>query len=267
MSEQAGGSQRFGGSLHTQIIRGEGQPPETEAAPPSPSSDYPDAPGENHPHVDEAGPSQSRTMTSRELFLAGLPRRRDDWRMRWWKLRNLPHFLPGWMLVALARTVSRFTHLPAVYGQLWVQTIEDGELRDYGLVGLKVVTTAGVTKIVDFLRANDTTTGQNFKYHSLGTGSTAEAVGDTALVTELTTEYNPDSTRATGSQTNNGATVYRTVGSNTLDGTPGAALREHGIHSASSGGTLLDRTVYAAITLSSGDTFVSTYDLTCAAGG
>jgi hypothetical protein len=114
MSEQAGGSQRFGGSLHTQIIRGEGQPPETEAAPPSPSSDYPDAPGENHPHVDEAGPSQSRTMTSRELFLAGLPRRRDDWRMRWWKLRNLPHFLPGWMLVALARTVSRFTHLPAV---------------------------------------------------------------------------------------------------------------------------------------------------------
>jgi hypothetical protein len=256
--EQQGGRQKLSGGLHATVTRADGTVDIVDTEPD----------GDNHPTTpDEAAPDQMRTMSSFQLLRAGLPRRHDDWRMRWWKLRNLRYFLPGWINVTLARTIARTTHLPATYGQLWVRTIEDGEARDYGLVGLKMVTTAGVTKIVDFLRANDTTTGQNFKYHGLGTGSTGEATGDTALVTELTTEYNPDSTRATGSQTNNGATVYRTVGSNTLDGTPGAALREHGVFSASSAGTLLDRTVYAAINLSSGDTFGSTYDLTVAAGG
>jgi hypothetical protein len=105
------------------------------------------------------------------------------------------------------------------------------------------------------------------KYHGLGTGSTAEANGDTALVTELTTEYNPNSTRATGTTTEASATVFESVATNTLDGTPGAALREHGLFSASSAGVLWDRTVFAAITLSSGDGLQSTYDMTASAGG
>lgn len=136
-------------------------------------------------------------------------------------------------------------------------------IEDYGVVGNKVVTTVGVGYIVDAFQ--NSVELENMKYHSLGTGSTAEAAGDTALVTELTTEYTGN-VRATGTTTEASATVYETVATNTLDGTPGAALREHGVHSASSAGVLLDRTVYAAITLSSGDGLTSTYDLTLTAG-
>lgn len=133
-----------------------------------------------------------------------------------------------------------------------------------GLAGTRVVTTVGVGYIVDaFQNAVEL---ENMKFHSLGTGSTAEDVGDTALVTELTTEYTGN-VRATGTTTEGAsANIYRTVATNTLDGTPGAALREHGIHSASSAGVLLDRTVFAAITLSSGDGLQSTYDHTQVAG-
>lgn len=140
-------------------------------------------------------------------------------------------------------------------------------VEDHGIVSRKVVTTAGVNFIVDAFQ--NTTEVENFKFHGLGTGSTAEAAADTALVTELTTEYNPNSTRATGSTTEGAsANIYRTVGTNTLDsGTP--ALREHGVFSASTAGTLLDRSVFSTITLDGtvGDSLQSTYDLTFSAGG
>jgi hypothetical protein len=143
-----------------------------------------------------------------------------------------------------------------------------GELvEDYGIVSRKVVTTAGVTYIAADIAggANDSS---NFKYHALGTGSSAEAAGETALVTELTTEYTGN-VRATGNQSSV-AGAYTTVGTNTLDsGTP--ALREHGIftQAATGGGTLLDRSLYAAINLDGtlGEALQSTYVLTLAAGG
>jgi hypothetical protein len=76
--------------------------------------------------------------------------------------------------------------------------------------------------------------------------------------------------RATGSLTEGAsANIFRTVGTNTLDETPGAALREHGILSSATvgAGVLWDRTLYAAITLSSGDGLQSTYDMTASANG
>lgn len=140
-------------------------------------------------------------------------------------------------------------------------------IEDYGVVGRKVVTTAGVNYIAQVYTGSGSLA--NFKYHGIGTGTTAEATGDTALVTELTTEYNPNSTRATGTTTAPGSSnILETVGTNTLDsGTP--AITEHGVFSASSTGTLLDRTKFAAINLvgANGDSLQSTYDLTLSAGG
>ncbi len=159
-------------------------------------------------------------------------------------------------------------HLTVFRGPLSMLNFNDRKARmeDHGWVGWKLITTAGVNYLVDAWQ--NSVELENFKYHGIGTGSTAEASGDTALVTELTTEYNPDSTRATGSLTEGAsANIFRTVGTNTLDGTPGAALREHGVFSAAAAGTLWDRTVYSAITLSSGDSLQSTYDATCSAGG
>lgn len=154
-------------------------------------------------------------------------------------------------------------HGPECYGEdfcLFPRIIED-----YGVVSTKKVTTAGVNFIVDAFQ--NTTELENLKYHGIGTGTTAESNADTALITELTTEYNPNSTRATGSTTEGAsANIYRTLGTNTLDsGTP--AITEHGVFSASSAGTLLDRSVFSAINLvgANGDGLQTTYDLTCSA--
>jgi|SRR5688572_66819 len=138
-------------------------------------------------------------------------------------------------------------------------------VEDHGVVSTKKVTTAGVNFIVDAFQ--NTTELENLKYHGIGTGVAAESNGDTALGTELTTEYNPNSTRATGSTTEGAsANIYRTLGTNTLDsGTP--AITEHGVFSATTAGTLLDRSVFSAINLvgTNGDGLQTTYDLTCSA--
>lgn len=139
------------------------------------------------------------------------------------------------------------------------------DIEDYGIVSRHVVTDAGVDYIVDAFQ--NTTELEIFRFHGIGTGSTAENQTDTALVTELTTEYNPDGDRVSGSQGENGTNVYQTVGTNTLDsGSPG--LREHGIFDLITAGTLLDRSVFALITLdgSAGDGLQSTYDFTVTAG-
>lgn len=150
--------------------------------------------------------------------------------------------------------------------------IWDFKVEDYGIVGWKSITDAGVGFLVDAWQ--NSVELENMKYHGIGTGTTAEAVtgSGSALVTELTTEYNPDSTRATGSLTE-GATalVFRSVGTNTLDGTPGAAIREHALCSSATvgAGVTWDRTLMASpgLGLSSGDALQSTYDMTGTSGG
>jgi hypothetical protein len=138
-------------------------------------------------------------------------------------------------------------------------------IEDYGTVGRRVVTTAGVAFIAtDFYDGSTEIT--SFDYHGLGTGSTAENITDTALVTELTTEYTGN-VRTAGTASNPSSGVYRSACTSTLDsGTP--ALREHGVFTANSAGTLLDRTVYSTITLdgTAGDSLLSTYSLTLTAG-
>lgn len=187
----------------------------------------------------------------------GLPREVNDWR-----LRNLRHLWRGVRRIGLARTLR----LPTFYGQLWLSVIRaDGQVVDLGLASLRVVTTAGVGFLVDAFQ--NITEVENLKYHGIGTTNTAEASSDTALAAESTTALNPDNTRATGSTTEGASgNIYRTVGTLTADATIAAV--EHGIFSqaATGGGTLLDRTVFSTVTLASGDSLQSTYDLTFTAG-
>lgn len=140
-------------------------------------------------------------------------------------------------------------------------------VEDHGIVSRRVVTNAGVAFIVDAFQ--NSVEVESLHFHGIGTGVAAEAVGDTALGTELTTEYNPNSTRATGSTTEAAANIYQTVGTNTLDsGTP--AITEHGVfdQASTAGGTLLDRSVFSAINLNggNGDGLQSDYRLTLTAG-
>lgn len=142
----------------------------------------------------------------------------------------------------------------------------DGRRIDLGCLGKRVVTTAFVNYLRDDL-ANGAGSADvsTFKYHGCGTGTTAEAIGDTALVTECTTALNPDSTRAVGTQVNSVAKTYSSVGTLTFDAS--AAVTEHGLFSAAASGTLMDRTVFAAINVASADSIQFTYTLTINDGG
>lgn len=200
-----------------------------------------------------------------------------------WRLKNAPNLWRGFRKVMAARALN----VPHFYGQLSLVVgrckcgdpdrhikagLEGGDPRcpeavwaDLGLASLRVVTTAGVNFIVDAFQ--NLTELEILKYHGIGTGAVAEAVGDTALGTELTTQYNPDNTRATGSLTEGAsANIYRTVGTNTVDAS--AAITEHGILSqaATGGGTMLDRSVFSVVNLANGDSLQTTYDLTMSAG-
>lgn len=218
---------------------------------------------------------------------------------REWKRQTMPRLMPqinqlveahshrrlamlAWGTLRVRKFVPRYgvnamevkalaDHLARAYGGVWndycTEMMEPlAEVHHYGLASLRVVTTAGVNFMVDAMQGLQTLS--NMRYHGIGTGTNAEAVGDTALQTELTTQLTPSSTRATGTLTEGAtANVFRTVGSNVVNTT--VTVTEHGIFNqpATGGGTLLDRSVFAGVGLVNGNTLQTTYDFTIAAGG
>lgn len=185
-----------------------------------------------------------------------------------WTFRNRTRkaYIFGFLSVELAKAFSKMTGIPTLTSRLSIRYIsKDGDVIDYGIVGYRVVTTAGVNWLVDAWQG--TYEPETMKYHACGTGTGGEVVGDTSLGTECTTTLNPDSTRATGSLTEgSSANIFKSVGTLTFDGS--AAVTEHGLVNAASGAhTLWDRTVYTAVNVVSGDSIEFTYELTVNSGG
>lgn len=187
-----------------------------------------------------------------------------------WKLANFRSYYMGLKNVALARILK----LPTFHGELVLQKINgrDGSVEDFGIVGFRVIMDTGVDHISDaFMNSVE---AEIMNYHAIGTGTAANLsdalTTNTALYAELTTELNPNSTRATGTQSQPSNGLYRSVGTNTTDsGTP--AVTEHGLFSSATGGAgvLFDRTTFAAVNLvgANADALQSTYTVTFSAGG
>ena len=181
-------------------------------------------------------------------------------------------FISGWIAVKVIVPAIRLLRLPlmTIYSEVQVQKWngQTGEWTDYGIVSRRVITNAGVTFLRDDWNNNaqDYTT---FNFHGIGTGAVAENVTDTALGAESTTALNPDSTRATGTRSTPASNQWRSVGTLTCDAD--IAVTEHGILSqaATGGGTLWDRSVFAAINLvgANPDSIQITYTCTLSAGG
>lgn len=141
-----------------------------------------------------------------------------------------------------------------------------GDVEMVGVTSRRVITNAGVAYLVDAWQG--TVEMEDMKYHGLGTATTAEAASQTALTTELTTQYSPtNSTRATGTLTESSAPVFVTVGTNTVDAS--ATIEEHGIFSNATvgSGVLWDRSLTGTQTLSASDSLQATYSMTASAGG
>ncbi len=185
-----------------------------------------------------------------------------------WRIKNKLRFGYWHGLVSYwtAKAVSRLFAIGTFTASLRIKVKRaNGTWEDYGTVGYRVVTNAGVALLVDDWTDGSTNIA-NFNYHGVGAGSTAEAAGDTALVTEYTTEINPNSTRATGSKSQPSANILQTQATIAFDGT--VAVVEHGVFSqaATGGGVLWDRTVFSVINLGNGDSLQATYQVTFNAG-
>lgn len=223
-----------------------------------------DPTGELKLRVIRGGGTPDRVVPLREVIADGLPSLDAPDFVNRWRAANLRNLWRGARRVVVARAMG----IPHFYGSLYGVAEVRGERFDLGLMSLRVVTTAGVNKLVSGLNASDATTFQNFKFHGFGTGTTAEAITDTTLVTELTTQYATDNTRVTGTQTVGASNnIYRTVATLSPDTGGTLNITEHGVFSASSAGTLLDRSVFTAVPLVAGsDSLQVTYELTLAAG-
>ncbi len=187
--------------------------------------------------------------------------------MNAWRQANQRNLRRGLRKIILARALR----LPTMYGQLFLTVLRaDGSVEELGLAGMRVVTTVGVKFICDDLN-NNTADVSTLKFHGFGTGGTAEAVGDTALVTEEAGANYTGGTRPVGTQAS--ATVstnatYTTVATHSpVAGTTPRPITEHGIFSAATVGTLLDRTLFSVVNLViNADSLQATYVFTEVAG-
>lgn len=178
-----------------------------------------------------------------------------------WMLRNYLRFgfLKALFAIKIIAPIAKLFGIGTFYGTLRAVLYHaDGSFVNYGVLDYQVVTTAWVNFVTDQLQTETSVFG-DFKYHDSGVGSTAPAVGDTAMQTT------DGAARVAGTQTESAANVYQTVGTIPYTGT--YAIVEHGVFNDLSTGTLIDRSTFAAINVVNTDSIQFTYDLTLTAGG
>lgn len=120
--------------------------------------------------------------------------------------------------------------------------------------GPNVVTTVGKDYMASFIvSAAGSTATFTAKYAAIGTGSTAEAVGNVAMDTEVA--------RATGALTHPSAALI-TVTATFASGTGTGAIVEYGLFTSSTGGVLFSRDVESVINKGANDILTVIYNLT-----
>ena len=130
---------------------------------------------------------------------------------------------------------------------------QDGNLKgEY--VEKNLLVTAGLAYIAS--RMKDAT-ATAMTHMALGSGNTAASAGQTALVTQLGSRVALTATTVTS----NVIEYTATFGAGVATG----AVVEAGIFNASSGGTMLCRTVFGVKTKEAGDSFAMTWTITLAA--
>ena len=178
-----------------------------------------------------------------------------------WRLRNTMRwgFVWGWLANTLAKLFTAVFGVPTMTAELRAVLIKnDGSTVNYGVLGRRVVTAAFVNFMTDQLQTETSQWG-DFKYHDSGVGTTAENAADTDM------ETTDGEDRATGTQAEGAsANIYSSVG--TISYTTTKAITEHGLFSQATGTTLMDRTVFSAINVVSGDSIQFTYQLTTNSG-
>jgi hypothetical protein len=188
----------------------------------------------------------------------------------YWVLTQSPTFIRayawGHVQTAVALLVSKLFHVVTITSELKLEKYDHrtGITTDFGVVSRRVVTDAFVALIVDAL---DTAQSlfDDFDYGGFGSGSTAEAAAQSALITEFTTQYAVDSTRPTATISQPAANQFRMVVIFAPDAS--VTVEEFAPFNATSAGTMMDRSLTGSQVMISGDTLTPTYTLTFTSGG
>jgi hypothetical protein len=182
---------------------------------------------------------------------------------RGFKVRNLPFRARGAKQEVLSlMKVGILSELSAVVLRGVSRTpsgsiIDCLSVEDLGILSRRMVTDAGVAFVAQAF--TNTTEVETINFHDSGTGVGAEAVGNTTLGTPT------GIARVSGTQSNPAGGQYRSIATITYNA--GFAITEHGLFSASTSGTLLDRSVFAAINVVNTDAIQFTYTITFNSGG
>lgn len=189
--------------------------------------------------------------------------------IEYWRLRGIAKKIRAGILpkgvdketVFKALKVTRPKNAMEAFGILSAKVERAGRpgiFEDLGLVSVRKVTRIFVDLLVDALVTTVDSMPNSFHQHKQGSGSTAEASGDTALVLAQSGAQGG----AGGTEAIHGATsnVFQTKG--TITATTAYEIREHGVFNASTAGVLLDRSTVAAINVATDDVVTWTYDLT-----
>lgn len=201
----------------------------------------------------------SKPLSLAEIVYYGFPRTGLEKEVFAYKVRNLKTLWRGASRALVAQRLG-MTHL---YGALsFVRINPLGNTTDFGLVSMRVITTAGITYFCDSWRGSQSL--PNMRFHGFGNGGGVESAGDVALASEFTTQYQTNSTRPTGTLANganNNAAIFRTVGIFTPD--VSCTVTEHGLFSNAlvGSGSLFDHTFVTAFPIPVGFSLAAQYDM------
>lgn len=197
-----------------------------------------------------------------ELFQEAFDVLRDEKRAKGepgveWRLENLAYLYRGFERVSRESGSERQRPAGTLRVRVKEARVGGTDVFDLGLASVNVVTTAGVNYVIDAIQSLATIS--NLKWHASGTNNTAENVSNTALGSET-------GSRVSGTQVEGAsANIYKTVA--TVSYGSSLSIVEHGLFSASTTGTLFDRSVFTAIAVDTSTSIEFTYEWTLNAGG
>ncbi len=147
-----------------------------------------------------------------------------------------------------------------MFGTLSIKlTDENGNLKENREIK-NLVVNAGKAFIAQSMLKTTTNTPAAVTHIGVGTGATAAAVTDTALVTEIGTRQIATPSNVTTTVTNDSAQYVASFGAGVATG----AITEAGLFNASSAGTMVCRTVFSVINKGANDTLTITWKVTVA---
>lgn len=122
--------------------------------------------------------------------------------------------------------------------------------------GKNVITTAGLEWLADHLHKAVTAASNTMMYIAIGTSDTAEAVGQTALVSELA--------RVTGTASYSSGAIYSVIATFAAATATAGAIVEYGLFNSSAAGTMFSRDTENVINKGASDSLTVTTEITFA---